>query len=85
VGHVQSTQLAEPLPRQSSVGEALLLLAQGQRLNGQTVASAATARRAAQSLADGLGDAHSRTREARALADPQILSLQSARATTSVC
>jgi len=48
--------------------KAARLLAQAQRLNGQAVASAATARRAAQSLAGGLGDAHSLTREARALA-----------------
>jgi hypothetical protein len=49
-------------------GEALLLLAQAQRVNGQDSASASTARRAAQSLTGGLGDAHSLTREARALA-----------------
>jgi len=63
-----SERVARDPAKSADVGEALLLLAQAQRLNGQAVASAATARRAAQSLAGGLGDAHSLTREARALA-----------------
>ena len=63
-----SERLARDPAKSADVGEALLLLAQAQRVNGQASASASTARRAAQSLAGGLGDAHSLTRTARALA-----------------
>jgi MalT-like TPR region len=63
-----SERVARDPAKSADVGEALLLLAQAQRLNAQTAASAATARRAAETLAGGLGDAHSLTREARALA-----------------
>ena len=63
-----SERVARDPAKSADVGEALLLLAQAQRLTGQSAASAATARRAAQSLSGGLGDAHSLTREARALA-----------------
>ena len=63
-----SERVARDPAKSADVGEALLLLAQAQRVNGQASASASTARRAAQSLASGLGDAHSLTREARALA-----------------
>ena len=63
-----SERVARDPAKSADVGEALLLLAQAQRLTGQTAASAANAKRAAQSLAGGLGDAHSLAREARLLA-----------------
>ncbi|MET1083698.1 MAG: hypothetical protein ABWY12_11720, partial [Burkholderiales bacterium] len=63
-----SERVARNAAKSADAGEALLLLAQAQRLNGQSATSIATAKRAAQTLAGGLGDDHSLTRTARALA-----------------
>jgi len=57
------------VPQHSAdVGEALLVLAQAQRRSGDVASSAATAQRAALSLANGLGPQHALTLEAQALA-----------------
>jgi hypothetical protein len=63
-----SERLARDPSKSADVGEGLLLLAQAQRLLGQNAESAATARRAAQSLSGGLGEGHQLTQEALALA-----------------
>jgi tetratricopeptide (TPR) repeat protein len=63
-----SERLARDPAKSADVGEALLLLAQAQRLNGESATSIATAKRAARTLAGGFGDDHSLTRTARALA-----------------
>jgi len=60
--------VARNAAKSADAGEALLLLAQAQRLNGEFATSIATAKRAAQTLAGGLGEDHSMTRTARALA-----------------
>ncbi|HJW51658.1 MAG TPA: serine/threonine-protein kinase [Burkholderiaceae bacterium] len=64
-----SERVARNAAKSADAGEALLLLAQAQRLNGESAASVATAKRAAQTLAGGFGNDHSLTRAARALAD----------------
>jgi serine/threonine-protein kinase len=65
-------EIAERLARDPAasahVGEALLLLAQAQRLQHRDAESAATARRAMPILATAYGNDHRLTREARALA-----------------
>ena len=61
-------RVARDPQRSADVGEALLLLAQAQRAAGAGTDAAASAERAAVALSSGLGDAHSLTREARALA-----------------
>jgi serine/threonine protein kinase len=63
-----SERVARNATKSADAGEALLLLAQAQRLNGESATSIATAKRAAQTLAGGIGDDHSLTRTARALA-----------------
>jgi len=63
-----SERVARNAAKSADAGEALLLLAQAQRLNGESATSTATAKRAAQTLAGGLGEDHSMTRTARALA-----------------
>ncbi len=63
-----SERVARNAAKSADAGEALLLLAQAQRLNGESATSIATAKRAAQTLAGGFGDDHSLTRTARALA-----------------
>ena len=63
-----SERVARNAAKSADAGEALLLLAQAQHLNGESATSIATAKRAAQTLAGGFGDDHSLTRTARALA-----------------
>ena len=63
-----SERVARNAAKSADVGEALLLLAQAQRLNGESAASVATAKRAAQTLVGEFGNDHSLTRAARALA-----------------
>jgi eukaryotic-like serine/threonine-protein kinase len=60
-------QVARDPSRSADLGEALLLLAQAQRRNGEADVAAKTARQAADCLTRGLGETHALTREARAL------------------
>jgi hypothetical protein len=61
-------RLARDPAQSAHVGEALLLQAQAEARLGESARSAASARRAAESLARGLADDHPLTREAIALA-----------------
>ena len=61
-------RIARHPQRSADVGESLLLLARAEQRVGHDEVAAATARRAAQALAGGLGDEHPLTQAALALA-----------------